>query len=167
MMENIEHRLDVVDLLMYLFENYMVEETNVTPTEESLHNELQEAGFTSNDVDKAFRWLDDLASKQKIKIDGDISFTLSNSTRFLTTDELNKLTVEAQGLFINLQQAGVLDSETRELVLDRVMALDSTEIDAERLRWLTLLVLFNHPGQEAAYAWMEGMVYDDMPNYLN
>ena len=54
-----------------------------------------------------------------------------------------------------LEQSGVLDAERRELVLDRVMALDANEVDLDDLKWVILMVLFDTPGLEAAYAWME------------
>ena len=54
-----------------------------------------------------------------------------------------------------------MDPIRRELVIDRVMALESEEIDLEQLKWLILLVLFNQPGQEAAFAWMEDLVFEN------
>ena len=43
------------------------------------------------------------------------------------------------------------------------MALESEDISLEQLKWVALLVLFNQPGQEAAFAWMHDLVYD-MPS---
>ena len=66
-----------------------------------------------------------------------------------------------------LEQTGVLDHNTREMVIDRVMALESEEIDLEQLKWVVLMVLFNQPGREAAYAWMEDLVFDEMPGVFD
>ena len=49
---------------------------------------------------------------------------------------------------------------TRELVVDRVMALESEAIDLEQLKWVVLMVLFNQPGQETMFSWMEDFVFD-------
>jgi Smg protein len=38
---------NVLDLLMYLFENYIYEEPDSTPDRESLSDSLEEAGFSS------------------------------------------------------------------------------------------------------------------------
>ena len=60
-----------------------------------------------------------------------------------------------------LEQHGVLDANQRELVLDRVMALDQEEVDLDDLKWVVLMVLFNQPGSEAAFAWMESQMFGD------
>ena len=61
---------------------------------------------------------------------------------------------------MSLEHMGVLDAFTRELVIDRVMALELDEIDPEQLRWVVLMVLFNQPGRESMYSWMEDVVFE-------
>ena len=61
-----------------------------------------------------------------------------------------------------LEQSGILDARDREFVVERVMALDTDEIDLQQLKWVVLMVLLNQPGKEAAYTWMEDMVMDDV-----
>ncbi|MBI3186755.1 MAG: DUF494 family protein, partial [Gammaproteobacteria bacterium] len=60
----------------------------------------------------------------------------------------------------------ILTPATRELVLDRVIALD-VELDMEQLKWIVMIVLYNHPGEENAYAWMESMVFEQNVNYMH
>ena len=50
---------------------------------------------------------------------------------------------------------------------DRIMALETDDIDLDTVKWVVLMVLFNQPGQEAAYAWMEGLVLDDIATPLH
>jgi Smg protein len=52
-------------------------------------------------------------------------------------------------------------------VLDRAMALDQDELDLDDLKWVVLMVLFNQPGSEAAYAWMETQMFVDEPEPLH
>jgi Smg protein len=47
------------------------------------------------------------------------------------------------------------------------MALESDEVELEQLKWVVLMVLFNQPGQEAAVAWMEDLVLDEMVGQLH
>ena len=47
------------------------------------------------------------------------------------------------------------------------MALGDDEIDLDQLKWVVLMVLFNQPGRESAYAWMEDMVIDHAEGRLN
>ncbi len=70
------------------------------------------------------------------------------SFRIYSDEECGKLDTECRGFLLFLEQMGVLDHATREMVIDRVMALDSEEVDLEQLKWVILMVLFNQPGQE-------------------
>ena len=47
------------------------------------------------------------------------------------------------------------------------MALKTDEFDLGQLKWVILMVLFNQPGEEAAYAWMEDLVFDSLTGYLH
>ena len=47
------------------------------------------------------------------------------------------------------------------------MALDQDELDLDDLKWVVLMVLFNQPGSEAAYAWMETQMFEDDDDYVH
>ena len=53
---------NVLDVLMYLFENYMDDGPEFNPDQEALAVELAQAGFPRSEVNKAFDWLEGLAS---------------------------------------------------------------------------------------------------------
>ena len=89
------------------------------------------------------------------------------STRIYTPEEERKLDAECRGFMYFLEQAGVLDATSRELVIDRVLALENDEIEASQLKWIILMVLFNQPGQEHAFVWMEDLVMDDLNRNLH
>ncbi|MGD8575837.1 MAG: DUF494 family protein [Thiohalophilus sp.] len=155
----------VLDVLMYLFENYMNDEIEFDTDEETLRVELQEAGFRQVEITRAFEWLEGLVAMQD---DPSIySSKTTGSIRIYTDEECEKLDIEARGFLLFLEQTGVLDHFTREMVIDRVMALGEDEIDLEQLKWVVLMVLFNQPGREAAFAWMEDLVFDEMPGILH
>jgi Smg protein len=40
-------------------------------------------------------------------------------------------------------------------------------MDLEQMKWIILMVLFNQPGQEQAYAWMEDLVFNETQGALN
>ena len=110
-------------------------------------------------IDKAINWLEGLAVK---KDEFDVGIVHSRSTRVFSSIENEKLDVECKGFLIFLEQYGVLDSEDRELVIDRVMALETETIELQQLKWVVLMVLFNRPGKEAAFAWMEDIILDEV-----
>lgn len=156
---------DVFDILLYLFENYMYEDGEMDHDRESLSNELLAAGFRQSEIGKAFDWLEGLADMQyQPNANPEL---LNRSFRVYSDAECERLDTESRGFLLFLEQMGVLDQVTREMVIDRVMALDSDDVDLDQLKWVVLMVLFNQPGQEAAVAWMEDMVLDDMGSLLH
>jgi len=148
----------ILDVLMYLFENYINDEIEFDPTEDSLRVELKNAGFRKNEISRAFDWLSGLSNKE---LDTHNVACNATSMRLYTEFEVEKLDTECRGFILFLEQTGMLDHHTREIVIDRVMALDFDEIDIEQLKWVILMVLFNQPGSEAAFAWMEDKVFED------
>jgi len=50
---------------------------------------------------------------------------------------------------------------------DGLMALETEDFDLGQLKWVILMVLFNQPGEEAAYAWVEDLVFDTMASGLH
>lgn len=155
----------ILDVLLYLFEHYFANDIDLVPgdaaagQEGSLMGELVEAGFSPTEIRKAFDWLNALAQQRPAP---GVS-RASGPTRVYHGLELDKLDVEARGFLLFLEQQSVLDADQRELVLDRAMALDQDELDLDDLKWVVLMVLFNQPGSEAAYAWMETQMYLDEP----
>jgi Smg protein len=67
--------------------------------------------------------------------------------------------VKSRGLLLFLEQIGVLTAETREMVIDRVMGLETNDFELDDLKWIILMVLFNVPGNENAYTLMEELIY--------
>ncbi len=148
----------VLDVLLYLFEHYFYEEPDTVRDRDSLQGGLLQAGFSPTEISKAFDWLDGLAEQRH-----GMEATPSRSrgpVRLYAQPEMERLDAECRGFLMFLEHNGVLDSARRELVLDRAMALDGEQIDLDDLKWVVLMVLFNQPGQEAAFAWMESHMFD-------
>jgi Smg protein len=156
---------DVLDVLMYLFENYMDDDIAINTDPETLKNQLLEAGFLGSEINKAFTWLEDLATLQASS-DARPAHT-SRSIRVFHPEEEKKLDVDCRGFLMFLEQMGVLNSASRELVIDRIMALESDEIDLDQVKWVVLMVLFNQPGLEEAFTWMENMVMEEFQQPLH
>ena len=147
----------ILDVLLYLFEHYFTEDADLVRDRE-IQNGLIQAGFSPTEINKAFDWLDALADSarpQRARI---------GATRIYDGPELDQLDADCRGFVLFLEQHGVLDADQRELVLDRAMALDQDELDLDDLKWVVLMVLFNQPGSEAAYAWMETQMLEDEPD---
>ena len=155
---------NVVDILIYLFENFMDAELSSQPDQSELQEELTQAGFPVPMIKKAFHWLDELAWRQNACQQATHT---RQAMRIYTTQESIRLDTECRGMLLFLEQHEILDQVCRELVIDRALALDTAHISADDLRWIVLLVLMNQPGKESAFARMEELIYSDAPRYLH
>lgn len=149
----------ILDVLLYLFEHYFSEDADLVRDRDSLQAQLLDAGFSPAEVHKAFQWLDELDLQRP----SSACSAPGGPLRIYSDQEYAKLDVAGVGLLMFLEQSGVLGPVQRELVLDRAMALDQNEVDPDDLKWVVLMVLFNQPGAEAAYAWMEHLMFGEGP----
>ena len=62
---------------------------------------------------------------------------------------------------------GILTPASRELIIDRVMALEADEISIEQLRWVCLIVLYNLSGSDIPYSWLEDIVMDLSSSHIH
>tara|TARA_B100001094_G_scaffold333359_1_gene411081 strand:+ start:20242 stop:20712 length:471 start_codon:yes stop_codon:yes gene_type:complete len=147
------------DILMYLFENFVHNDVELLIDHDELTDELVRAGFHHADIIKAISWLEKLVALQE----SDASHILNTSphaTRVYIEAEKEKIDTESRGLLSFLEQASILTPETRELVIDRLMELDHTYLCVEDTKWIVLMVLFNVPDGENAYAHMEDLLFE-------
>ncbi|OZB81710.1 MAG: hypothetical protein B7X28_04585 [Halothiobacillus sp. 13-55-253] len=157
----------VLDLLMYLFENHMEEEPHLPPAplRTDLQQKLLHAGFDADEIGRAFSWLDAAANEptERATVHGaEVSAPKPTSFRVFTAEEQMALDIESRGLLIQLEAIGVLSAQT-----ERALALDNDELDIEDIKWVVMLVLFARPGEEAAFAWMEDLVFAETAELLH
>ena len=152
---------NVFDVLIYLFENYMDDAAESAADPDAIRTDLLEAGFPNKEISKAFDWLESLAEQKPIQS------TSLPAFRIFSEQECAKLDTECRGLLMFLEQSGILTPASRELVIDRAMALQDEAIALENLKWIVLMVLFSQPDQEIAFARMENLVYESVPGYLH
>jgi len=152
----------VIDVLMYIFSSYADQDENLPEDRDGIDADLRAAGFEPIEIEKAFDWLDGLA-----QVEGDTGSAQSSiSTRILAPEESTRLAYTAQGFLLFLEQSGVLTPKLREMVINRVMALESdSEVDIEELKWIVMMVLFNSSEEQDENALMhyEDIVFADQP----
>ena len=152
---------DIFDVLIYLFENYMDSEVNIIPDTDMLQTELKAAGFNSGNISKAFEWLDTLALQEEP------CFKSAYNFRIFCTEECQKLDMECRNFILFLQGMSILNPVSRELVIDRAMAIENTHLSIEEIKWITLIVLLSQPDEELAIAHIENMIYQEASAFLN
>jgi Smg protein len=146
---------------MYLFENYIHSEAEVNADQDELIDELTRAGFHRDEIFKALDWIEKLAALQYCETHPYMARVNGNSVRVYTPQEMERLDVQSRGFLLFLEQVNVLDFATRELVIERVMEIDTREFTLDDLKWVILMVLFNVPGREKAFKQMEDLIFDE------
>ena len=149
---------NVLDELMYLFETYVDTDEEPEADQNELRDELSRAGFTDSEIERALDWLDGLTDHQE-----SIAFhaQTSHGLRVYNDVEQERLDAACRGYIAYLEQIGILSPQQREILVDRLLALESADIDVEQIKWVVLMVLFSQPGQELAYARMEDLVFEE------
>ena len=146
----------VLDVLMYLFESFVDSDDDPEPNRNELKEDLERAGFGDRQIERALDWLDALNTTEVVR-----TAPQSAAMRIFDSAENERLDARARGYLLRLEQIGILGAAQRELVIDRLLALDNEEIDVEQTKWVVMMVLFSQPGQQEAYAQMEDLVFAD------
>ncbi len=125
------------DILVFLFENYF--HAGAYPDQETISKRLSSAGFDSRDISQALTWLSGLERLDQ----GATCLIGSDGFRFYTEQELAALSAEGRGFLMFLETAGVINALQRELIIERVLALDEQAVDLEEVKLIVLMVLWN------------------------
>ena len=149
-------KTEVMDVLQYIFERFQDEAFVAIDQTHSLVDELKEVGFKTYEIDFALDWLDGLVDASSESFAPEKGS--QQQIRIFHPHELIYFSVESRGFLYFLEQAGVLDSHSREAVIDRVLALESPKpVDLDQLKWVVSMVLFNIPGKEEAAIWLDNI----------
>jgi len=147
----------VLDILIHLFENFLEAEDEPEPSRDALKQELEHAGYPEREVERALEWLEGLADDQSRSV-GEPAV---RSVRVFSRHEASRFDTPVRGYLLHLENIGILTASQREVVIDRLLALDADDIDIEQVKWVVLMVLFSQPGQEQAYERMEDLVFEE------
>ena len=149
----------VLDILIYVFDRYMLDETEQVPQREQLARDLERAGFRRTSVERALDWLTELAFGHEREPPLPRSGTPAGEAalRVFSDSELARLSSECRGLLLRLERAGVVSASQRELVIERLLALEADEPDTEQLKWVVLMVLSSEPDGELTVERLSGL----------
>lgn len=153
------------EILMYLFENYMEGSIALNADPDTIFSELEQAGFQRQEIGKALDWLDGLNRAQETaQISNEFE---SKGMRLYSQEECEHINTSGRGFILYMEQLGVLDASTREIVIDRLMALDIREVDLGRIKWVVLIALFNQPDKKSALSLLQDMILSDAFDVLH
>ncbi len=158
----------VVDVLMFLFERYLDDEeasesNHFTEERDSIQLRLKEVGFQNHEINQAFDWLESLVDYHH---NNQMVSLKETSTRIYSEQEKKLISLESIGFLNFLEQSDILTPVTRELILDRVVALGHS-LDAQQLKWIIMIVLHSHPGEKNTLALMEDFMFDETIDHIH
>lgn len=144
------------DILAYLVERYY--DFGTYPDQETLSQQLIAAGFDTEDVNQALSWLSGLEAKRFRHPGpaGTCRMVGSAALRVYAPAEQARIGADGRGFLQFLESAGVLDCSEREVVIDRMMALEQVEVGLDELKLVVLLVLWNQ-GRE-----LDALILDEL-----
>lgn len=110
-----------------------------------LRDELLDAGFVEDDVERAFSWMERLRRTGTPLLP---ARKPGAALRLPTAEEARKLSAAARGLLLRLERGGIIDEAMREAVYAKALTLEEPELGAEEVRVLVALLLRAAPGSD-------------------
>ena len=147
----------VLDVLIYVYDHYMMADPADVPQRREMLADLARQGFTLEHVVRAMEWLSVLTEEPTAAAPAAVPAE-APALRVFADGELTRLSGECRAFLTLLDRHGVLSLEQRERVIERTLALEVEEADLEQLKWVVLLVLSSQPGQELAFARFEDLM---------
>ena len=95
----------VLDILIYVFDRYMLDEVPEVPEREHLARDLERAGFAQANVERALDWLADLAGERDRSTLA-LEQAAALRVRIFSDGELARLSTECRGLPVTLERLG-------------------------------------------------------------
>ena len=150
----------MLDILVYLYESYRMAE--LAPNRDTLEKRLFAAGFESDAVKDALDWFAHLS-------DSSAHPRLLDHPHFrhYAAEETDRLDDECLATLRFLEEAGILDSESREWVINGLLYLPASpvededeDITPEHVRWMCLIVLWSR-GRIAHFTLMEDLLLNE------
>lgn len=148
----------LINILMYVYENY-IEDPDFKDKSDSklIISEMLKDGFNAYEIDRALVWFGELNELQQ-NVALEYKKINTNALRILTPAESSRLTAEAQQYLLQLEQLHIIDPVSRELILDRVMALNEVIVDVYDIKWVALLVLSYQPDKQDELSELEELI---------
>ena len=127
------------DILVFLFEN--CQQAELAYDSDRVAKKLSAAGFEDSDISEALHWLDGM--QQASHAVREPLPDLRTSFRAYAPRELSKLDAACRGFLLTLEQSGILNAETREVVIERALAAAGDSLSLEQLKLVVLMVVWN------------------------
>ena len=143
----------MLEILVYLYESYRMAE--LAPDRDALERKLFAAGFDEISVKEALDWFGNLASTETHPRLLEVAHF-----RHFAPEEQDRLDDDCIATLRFLEEAGILDAETREWVINGLMMLPGDDIVPEQVRWMSLVVLWSR-GHIEHFTFLEELLLNE------
>jgi Smg protein len=125
------------DILLFLFESYF--DAGSYPDPNRLTVKLSAAGFEDDDIQQALVWLSGLQQLNRADYPDSIN---QSGLRCYSDFELQRISEEGLRFISFWEQSKYITPVEREMIIDRVIALDRENLPLERVKLIALMVLW-------------------------
>lgn len=138
----------LIDILTYLFDKAVALPSNKAGQldPERVIKPMLQAGFHPDSVEFTVNWLKDINKLQHGR--EKISAPHQQSFRIFSADECAVIHSEARAYITYLQQAGIIDAQGREMIIDQAMSFDESGVSLNLVKWISMMLLLNKPERE-------------------
>lgn len=126
------------EILMYLFENYF--DAGAYPAVDKLSRKLVAAGFEDDEISEAISWITAMQDGHAVRYASEFNYP---GLRHFGAPELHAMSAEARQFLIATQQHGLISKLELEMIIDRAVALQQRQLSVDKLKLVTLMVLWN------------------------
>lgn len=155
------------DILVYLYETYY--RPDACPDTVALTKKLSAVGFEQDEISEALDWLTVLADNTNSLVkEPEIGLFEPNSSkgfRIYAAQEIAVLGMPAMGFIQYLESAGLLDSQQREIVIERALAINEAPVPLDKLKVIVLMMLWSQ-GKEPDMLMFDELLLTDEESQL-
>ena len=143
----------MLEILVYLYESYRMAE--LAPDRDTLEKKLSAAGFDAPSVKDALDWFGRMAASETHP-----RLTESTHYRHYAPEEMDRLDDDCRASLRFLEEAQILDAESREWVINGLMHLSGEDVGPEEVRWMSLVVLWSR-GHIEHFTFLEDLLLNE------
>lgn len=150
------------DILVYLYETYY--RPDACPDTAALTKKLSAVGFEQDEISEALDWLTVLADTTNSLVSDPEPDTkesrASKGFRVYADQEISVLGTPAMGFIQFLESANLLDSQQREIVIERALAINESPVPLDKLKVIVLMMLWSQ-GKEPDMLMFDELLLSD------
>lgn len=128
----------IMHALMCIFKTPSIKNIRVSDLSKQLTPNLLEIGFDQSIISRAIGWLIELAN---IEQKGVFQAPSTHSTRVWSEEEYSCLGAQGVSYLIKLHQMDILDHFSRELLIDRLIALEESPVGLPTIKMVLMMIL--------------------------